>query len=101
MRFMRETKHFYQRLTRKWDDSDLWNLDVTFAQFIIPRLKEFKKQTNAHPATMTWEEWITILDKMIYGFEKMLEETYYTGEHEKEIKKSFVLLTKYYKHLWI
>ena len=33
-----------QRLTRGFDDRDLWNLDRTIAKLIVPRLKIFIKQ---------------------------------------------------------
>ena len=62
-------KHFYQRRTRGWDDSDTWSLDHTIAKFVLPRLKLFRKIDFGYPAGLTSEEWNWILDEMIWAME--------------------------------
>ena len=64
------------------DDKELWNLDITLTEFILPRLKAFKEMDRkGYPvldgidpqdekkSTETWEK---ILDDMIKGFEAHL-----------------------------
>lgn len=69
-----------QRLTRGFDDTELWSLDCTIAEFITPRLKQFKSQCKSIPGDIAYkylnsdvdkseEEWNEILDKMIWTFE--------------------------------
>jgi hypothetical protein len=86
---------FWQRRTRGWDDSELWNLDYTFTKYILPRLKRFRAVEleaeyagvpqdlenprvepdefgNEIPYYFTIEEWKERIDKMILAFELML-----------------------------
>lgn len=60
-----------QRLERGFDDTELWNLDYTFAKFVLPRLKRFKEVNQGYPASITYEVWDEYLDKMIYAFENI------------------------------
>ena len=66
----RKKKYKEQRMTRGFDDTEMWNLDITFCKFIIPRLKVFKELNDGYPARYhSIEEWNKILDEMIEGFE--------------------------------
>ena len=66
----RTKKYKQQRLERGFDDSELWNLDSTIAQFITPRLKAFKEYTQSYPGGVSgFIEWKMILDQMVEGFE--------------------------------
>lgn len=66
----RQKKYKEQRMTRGFDDTECWNLDITFSLFIIPRLKVFKELNDGYPARYnSKEEWDKILDEMIEGFE--------------------------------
>lgn len=82
-RIIREIKFFFQRIFRGWDDSECWNLDHTFAGWIIPRLEILKKNKHGVPSDMfadRWGDhndeemaiaeakWNNIIDEMIYGF---------------------------------
>ena len=64
-------EHKRQRLERGFDDTELWNLDHTFAKFVLPRLKRFKEVNQGYPASITYEVWDEYLDKMIYAFENI------------------------------
>ncbi len=87
----------------KIDDYDVWNLDNTLAQVILPALKEYRKITFAIPSnihdtaglpypTETDEEyeialkkWHETLDKMIWSFEQITsdyEQQFYSVEGE-------------------
>jgi hypothetical protein len=65
----RSFKLTWQRLTRGWSDADTWALDMTIAQFVYPRLVRYKELSAdfCHPYGMTEEEWLDILDDMIYS----------------------------------
>lgn len=65
----REIKWFWQRITRGFDDRETWNLEITIAEFVLPRLKVFKKHNNGYPHTLTETEWESVLDDMIYAME--------------------------------
>jgi len=41
-----------QRLTRGWDDSDTWSLDVSVAKFLLPRLKRYRELRQGVPADL-------------------------------------------------
>jgi len=58
-----------QRKTRGFDDTEIWSLDYTIAQFILPRLKEFRSWNCGYPSWATQEEWNKIVDDMIFFFE--------------------------------
>jgi len=54
------------------DTEELCDLDITIARYILPRLLAFKQQCERTPTlTMKREEWDSILDKMIYAFNKI------------------------------
>lgn len=72
----------------KFKDKETWYLDVVIAQFILPRLKRFKKLNNGIPTSLFFDgedyhindetyteqaskKWDTILDEMIWTFEQL------------------------------
>ncbi len=90
---------FFQRRRRGFDDSELWSLDDTILQFILPRLKRFRaKERVGWPGPQaifnidydkyealsdeeqddlsdrSLEEWDRILDKMIRAIELQVED---------------------------
>lgn len=89
-----------QRLNRGFDDSELWNLHITLAGFILPRLKAFKENICSSPTDMTIEEWKEILEKMIVAFEILAEDKEYSIEEEKKIGTGLNLFVKYFRGLW-
>lgn len=92
-----------QRKERGFDDSECWNLDNTLAQFLVPRLKVFKENTNSYPGTLESEEWDAILQEMIDGFEIAANPDLCYGEDEENNKKrdrAVHLLSEYFNHLW-
>lgn len=55
---------------------ETWNLDVTFAKYIIPRLKKYKEVSITYPGLGemdTPEKWDEALDKMIQAFEYIID----------------------------
>ena len=117
---------FWQRMTRGWDDSELWSLDYTMAHWLLPRLREFKKQCHGMPirlpvevdpedgipSALTEEEWNKILDKMIIAFEFIADDgnRIMAGasedackreiERDKKIEEGIALFGLYFRALW-
>ena len=100
-------KYKNQRLERGFDDTETWNLDVTLAKFIVPRLKRFKELNNGYPAHFkAKEEWDVILNEMIEGFElyedkwKCNSDQNITNLEEYKRKRAVKLLGEYFYDLW-
>lgn len=96
-----------QRLERGFDDTETWNLDVTIAKFIVPRLKRYKELNNGIPSKFkTKEEWDKILDEMIEGLElyedkwKCNSDQNLTNLDEYKRKRAVKLLGEYFYDLW-
>jgi hypothetical protein len=99
-----------QRMTRGFDDTELWNLDHTIVKFILPRLKEFKKLSKgSYPSEVETEEnWQEILEKIIVGLEYYLEKDRVTEISVNDengrmfmIEEAFQLLIKHFVNLWL
>lgn len=44
--FFRPIRFFWQRRTRGFDETELWNLDSTILKFILPRLQAFRESSR-------------------------------------------------------
>ncbi len=89
-------KSFYKQWkTLGFDGTELWNLNMAIAEFIVPRLKAFKiNSQGVGLCDMTQEEWNKILDEIIWTFE--FTKNYYNNDdkfnnklwtrHEKGLK---------------
>ena len=77
-----------QAIAKTIDVEELYDLDVTIARFILPRLMVFKQHCERTPRlNMPQEEWNEILDKMIYAFERIAMQTEEdTAEYKAYIK---------------
>jgi len=101
-------KYFLQKLFRGYSDRDLWNLDVTIAKFIYPRLHRFieKDVKGWHPPEMSEAEWNKVLNTMCRAFKIITEwpniimEVDDVEPYAKEIQKGLELFAKYYLYLW-
>lgn len=92
-----------QRLERGFDDSETWSLDGTIAKFIEPRLEAFYEDTKnigCHPANMCYEDWLTIIEKLINGFKLLANDEIKTDEEEKIEQETLELFAKYFHALW-
>lgn len=47
---------------------EIWNMDITISQFIIPRLQFFKDNISSYPSQLTFKKWKKILRYMIMFF---------------------------------
>ena len=96
-----------QRLERGFDNSELWSLDCTIAEFIVPRLKAFKEVSadeGDHPGSLAEKEWQDILSQMIEGFELYPNHFHWDPEEQetnwKKVDKAMSLFHKYFFSLW-
>lgn len=92
----------------EFDDEETWNLDIGFAEFVLPRLRRFKILTNGYPDWDGLNEvgWDDTLDKIIECFALLADKENrsmsftYTDEDHETIKVGLELFTKYYQDLW-
>lgn len=64
-----------QREKRGFDDTELWNLGDTIMNFILPRLKEFRKNCQSYPPEFkSLSEWKAELKKMIDALEVRMQD---------------------------
>jgi hypothetical protein len=88
-------------------DNEIWDLDITLANYILPRLKRFKKvNVNSYPPDLSGiEEWHKIIDKMIWSFERIVNDDWsYEYKRVKEQKEQYdtgmKLFAEYFLDLW-
>jgi hypothetical protein len=108
-------KKLWFRLRRGFWPSECWNLDITFAKFMVPRLEHFRKVTHGYPAGLEGpEEWDKILRRIIWSFNWAAADTENEGwwakrycldpQHRKRVDKRYEagmqLFAKYYAGLW-
>ena len=92
-----------KKLNKYVPHKDTYNLDMTIAQFIVPRLELFKKVSDCYPHQFdSMEEWHEILEKMIAAFKVI---GYKTGIQRSEEEKLIInegldLFRKHYNDLW-
>ncbi|MCK9596587.1 hypothetical protein M0R19_05345 [Candidatus Pacearchaeota archaeon] len=96
----REKKFSKQRKTIGFDDSETWNLDLTIARFVLPRLKRFKEVTIAYPGSMTSEEWDEVLNKIICSFEILVSNGGIDLENFETYREGMELFYKCFQYLW-
>ena len=86
-------------------DPETWSLDVVIAEFILPRLIRFKEISKGYPnGLLTEKKWISILDKMIFSFEYVLntEEGDLIPDKlgDEKFEEGMVLFAEYFRSLW-
>lgn len=101
-----EEKHRKQREERGFDDSELWNLDATILEFVIPRLKAFRAMEKfGWPSGIPSEKyWHIILDRIVEGFELYLNDDYTNLKELERIQRKFdismKLFAKWFGAMW-
>lgn len=99
----RKTKWIPYRIKMGFWPDDLWSLDATIAEFIYPRLVEFKRINHGFPSHCSETEWNEKLDYMIFAFGKwreIWELDSLTDESRERIQKGLELFSEYYFDLW-
>ena len=77
-----QVKYGFQRMFRGYDDTELFNMDMTFIDRYLKILKDFRKNHCGYPPSITNEQWDDILDEMIKHLSLMTEDNV-----ETELKK--------------
>lgn len=96
----RRKKFKAQRKKYGYDETELWNLDVSIAKFVLPRLKSFRETLTGHPGNLTLEQYEEILDKMIWSFTQIVKDVVLSQEQETKVEEGLNLFAKYYLTLW-
>lgn len=71
----RKRKKWLKKHGKYIPNSELWNLNSTIAEYILPRLKKFRKYNQGCPVIdgiNSFKEWQDTLDKMIIAFEYLV-----------------------------
>lgn len=87
-----------QRAERGFDDTELWNLDMTIAEFIAPRLKAYASCIQGVPNGLSEDEWEKMLALMVHAFEQYTTADFLSKTMKGQ--KGFKLFRKYFSHLW-
>lgn len=99
----RKWRWFWQKNKRGFSDRDMWNLDQTIGQFVLPRLKYFKEVSCGVPGDLTDKQWDNILQEMIDAFELIADEhLYYRTDKDQDeiIDRGLSKFATYYRALW-
>lgn len=98
--YIRTFKRYFQRFIRGWDDSDIWNLNHTAAEFLLPRLKLFKEKHHGYPMGLSEETWEAEIDKMILAFDLIIKDNYSYSSNNEKIDEGLQSFAKYFRNLW-
>ena len=83
-----QVKYGFQRMFRGYDDTEVFNADLTFIDRYLKILKDFRKNHYGYPLSITNEQWDDILDEMIKHLSLMTEDNVKT-ELKKGMPDSF------------
>ena len=73
-----EVKYFFQRLIMGYDDSELWNMDLSFYRWLYPRLKRFAEVSDTYPSQYkNIEEWKGEISRIVKLLEKIVIEEHF------------------------
>jgi hypothetical protein len=97
----REKMFRKQRWEWGFDDRETWSLDYRIAIFVYPRLKRFNEVRAGYPASMSEEEWDTIIKKMLYSFRTIAEDDLWGKDVDwNKMKEGLDLFGKHFLDLW-
>ena len=95
---------FYQRGKHGYGTEDVWNLDHYLLSWLPEALIQLKNSSHTHPASLTPQQWDTILREMIEGllYYRRYEEVNMvtTPQVEHGLEQTFALIGKWFGHLW-
>lgn len=94
----------YKKFKKKYgfDFRDCWNLDISIAYYVLPRLIYLRAKGCGYPCEFdSVEPWNEILDKIIVAFTYMTKDDFFTvNSHSKEIDEGLDLFRKYFFDFW-
>jgi len=81
---------------------DCYNLDVSIAEFILPRLRYLKGYKFGYPSSYnSFDDWAVDLQKMIDFFKMVAEDRIILYSNDQENREGLELFCKHYFSLWI
>lgn len=98
---------------RGFDDTAVWNLDVTIAKFVTPRLEAFillsgvsVPYSRVKEDFLTKEEWTTVLNKILEAFRHISSDDNFSvsegsQERAEEVRVGLSLFAEYFGDLWL
>lgn len=93
-----------QRLKRGFDDTELYNLDITVARFLAPRLRALRESTCSYPSGITMRTWKSYLKKMETAFELYADKFNWSSRKERgnirKVDEGLSLFHAYFYDLW-
>lgn len=93
----REKEFSKQRIERGFDNSELWNLDITICKFIIPRLEAF---IEVDPFIRT-DEWKSDVQKVLNSLKKIASDDYCPAVKDDQLEQDLTLFPKIFFGLWL
>lgn len=101
---VKKEKKAYKKLQKQLiangiDNSEVWNLDITLAKFILPRLKLLRKIRNGYPPNLTDSTWKETLKKMENSFQITIDGTL-CEDNRLQYTLGLNLFAQYFPHLW-
>jgi hypothetical protein len=95
----RRARFAAQRQTQGFDDSELWNLDLTLTAFLAPRLRRFAEITQSHPVDVSHEEWRDELAELADGLDALRSDSD-DPETLRLRERACEILGARLRHLW-
>jgi hypothetical protein len=83
--------------------SDTWSLDITLAEWLIPRLRYFRESHNGYPSELTPELWDEKIGLMLRAFELIAADDYSVSSFDPitaEINAGLATFSEYFQALW-
>ena len=95
-------KHFFQRLIKGYDDSETWNMDLSFYRWLYPRLKRFTILCDNYPARCkNLSEWTDEIEDIVDLLRKIINEDYFFSiESDEDKRKVMDWFHNNVDHLW-
>lgn len=84
-----------------FDERELWNLDITFALYIYPRLKYFRDYIVGY-SFVDENNLAEKIDKMLWSFSEIIKENTINADKEWNMKfdEGLQLFGEYFTALW-
>ncbi len=98
-RNLRRAKHWWQRRTRGWDESEIWSLDITLSAWLWPRLELLRDHEHGYPWALDEETWFAILDKLAQTF-RFIAEDEDNPARWAYIEEGLDLFREFFHDLW-
>jgi hypothetical protein len=102
---------FLRKIFRGYSNAEVWNLNIYTANYILPRLKHFRKHMATFPDFLIeknykitdedkqFKKWQEIIDEIIWAMENIKNDEL-NQKDNKRIQNGCELLGKYFLNLW-